>query len=595
MAYEAGESPSQEILPTDADGMPDSIQRWMQTAAACGRFASDDPVVGPVEATPPEPEVPEQMKGWLEQFIREGWLSWQKAMAGGWVEDWMDTMCDDSVVLCDRFTRAKPIIGKESICAYYNKLIHKTWGKGCVMTWQTNLIRTTGPDTILCDYDINYQHPSGHTLTRRHGDVFTVRDSKIVSIVFNPLPPRKKGSHKRESGLTIVVEKEVHSAPPVWERLHRSCPYSLLPNHPQELMTHALQAWQRAMDGGWVHEWASVFCTDDVQFQDLYLKTQGIVQQVEVPEGLARYYNKLLRLKWGNNAVVQWRPRHFFEVTPTQVVADHMITCKNALGVVTSTQCFFSFDIQGSRLSEIRIYQKDATLDEVIRHVWVNRPIPRNPRSPSERALLRGASSGCLPRLLASSFDSEAMSTAAASSESGDDRVPHVDAVSQAGSTQSGGSGGVAHALVEPSEAAPSEAPSDKDRIVQLARPCVHNSWDNVRIKRGWLVLRCRLCHGQWRQRPTEIKRCAAFAEGQCDLDMACSELHVHHIKHTKAQREQVKVGAEQIREFLATPPGLACVGALAILRAVVADVSQPALRRRLNRRTRTCPPLRCV
>ena len=29
---------------------------------------------------------------------------------------------------------------------------------------------------------------------------------------------------------------------------------------------------------------------------------------------------------------------------------------------------------------------------------------------------------------------------------------------------------------------------------VSLTRPCAHNSWDNVRIKRGWAILRCRIC-----------------------------------------------------------------------------------------------------
>eukprot|EP00662_Eupelagonemidae_sp_cell21_P049952 gene49952-28589_t len=30
--------------------------------------------------------------------------------------------------------------------------------------------------------------------------------------------------------------------------------------------------------------------------------------------------------------------------------------------------------------------------------------------------------------------------------------------------------------------------------------PCGHNNWDNHRAKRGWCVLRCRMCRAQWKR-----------------------------------------------------------------------------------------------
>eukprot|EP00659_Diplonema_papillatum_P015870 gene15870-24248_t len=36
-------------------------------------------------------------------------------------------------------------------------------------------------------------------------------------------------------------------------------------------------------------------------------------------------------------------------------------------------------------------------------------------------------------------------------------------------------------------------------------RPCEHNNWDSVRVKRKWCLLRCRECFGQWRIRASDV------------------------------------------------------------------------------------------
>eukprot|EP01062_Namystynia_karyoxenos_P024530 TRINITY_DN19577_c1_g1_i1.p1 TRINITY_DN19577_c1_g1~~TRINITY_DN19577_c1_g1_i1.p1 ORF type:complete len:829 (+),score=198.61 TRINITY_DN19577_c1_g1_i1:106-2487(+) len=83
------------------------------------------------------------------------------------------------------------------------------------------------------------------------------------------------------------------------------------------------------------------------------------------------------------------------------------------------------------------------------------------------------------------------------------------------------------------------------------APPCRHNSWDNVRIKRGWLILRCRVCHEQWRIRPQDAERCADFAPREgvpvgCARGASCPQLHIHYVKHTKVERDLARRRREQ-------------------------------------------------
>lgn len=64
----------------------------------------------------------------------------------------------------------------------------------------------------------------------------------------------------------------------------------------------------------------------------------------------------------------------------------------------------------------------------------------------------------------------------------------------------------------------------------QYPRPCSHNDWDSVRMKRGWAILRCRACGQQWRVGLAEWgTRCAHFAaDAGCGAGSSCPLLHVH-------------------------------------------------------------------
>ena len=446
----------------------------------------------------------------MEEFVREGWHSWQEAMAAGWVGDWVEAMCDSDVVLRDCFTaKAKGLAtpeafhGKGEICQYYAKLIATQWRNGCVMTWHTNSITSTAEDTVACDYETRTKLPHGRIITRRHSDIIKVKRNKIVSITFNPLeciPSPRSAGHT-----FTVAEKLVRAVPPTWEKRHMVRPV-YLQIHPQDLCFHAWHAWQRAMEGGWVHEWVRAFCTEDVVFQKgQNTHAVGIASVVDC-------YNHVLTEKWGLNAVIQWHPHRFIELSPTQVISDHVITVKTSLGVVSSHTCVFYFEICGSRLSVIKVGRKE---------------------NGGENLGSRRGNVGIL-RLADTPMTPVAMDVE--SKPASDEKADSDDNAGSGGSSNGGGgssSGGGGGGGVAPSE-----------------RVCEHNSWDNVRIKRGWLVLRCRVCHAKWRQRPTVAQRCAAFSEGRCNLGKDCPCLHVHHTKHTKVQRDQVKLEVWKLTPF---------------------------------------------
>lgn len=74
-------------------------------------------------------------------------------------------------------------------------------------------------------------------------------------------------------------------------------------------------------------------------------------------------------------------------------------------------------------------------------------------------------------------------------------------------------------------------------RLVPEQQPCTHNSWDNVRIKKGDITFRCRECQKQWRTQVASTVRCQEFVSGTCNLGSKCPNLHVHAHKQSLQQR----------------------------------------------------------
>ncbi|KAJ9472089.1 hypothetical protein DIPPA_14442 [Diplonema papillatum] len=74
--------------------------------------------------------------------------------------------------------------------------------------------------------------------------------------------------------------------------------------------------------------------------------------------------------------------------------------------------------------------------------------------------------------------------------------------------------------------------------VPTFERPCQHNMWDSVRIKRKWCLLRCRLCESQWRLPASDIpiRRCNEFAAHGCK-NMTCKALHIFLRKQRLEER----------------------------------------------------------
>eukprot|EP01062_Namystynia_karyoxenos_P064970 TRINITY_DN5816_c0_g1_i1.p1 TRINITY_DN5816_c0_g1~~TRINITY_DN5816_c0_g1_i1.p1 ORF type:complete len:310 (+),score=89.03 TRINITY_DN5816_c0_g1_i1:89-931(+) len=74
--------------------------------------------------------------------------------------------------------------------------------------------------------------------------------------------------------------------------------------------------------------------------------------------------------------------------------------------------------------------------------------------------------------------------------------------------------------------------------------PCSHNSWDNVRVKKEKVTLRCRVCQLQWKLGYDELgfkQRCAEFGtHGRCRQGDACSFVHVHKWKQSLQKRQEI-------------------------------------------------------
>ncbi|KAJ9461101.1 hypothetical protein DIPPA_02401 [Diplonema papillatum] len=75
-----------------------------------------------------------------------------------------------------------------------------------------------------------------------------------------------------------------------------------------------------------------------------------------------------------------------------------------------------------------------------------------------------------------------------------------------------------------------------------MPRPnCGHNSWDNVRVIKGQVTLRCRVCQVQWRTHVDAVwrkRKCGFFntASG-CNQGHACAKLHLHPKKQSLTVR----------------------------------------------------------
>eukprot|EP01064_Diplonema_japonicum_P009752 TRINITY_DN171_c2_g3_i1.p1 TRINITY_DN171_c2_g3~~TRINITY_DN171_c2_g3_i1.p1 ORF type:complete len:323 (+),score=45.79 TRINITY_DN171_c2_g3_i1:142-969(+) len=74
-----------------------------------------------------------------------------------------------------------------------------------------------------------------------------------------------------------------------------------------------------------------------------------------------------------------------------------------------------------------------------------------------------------------------------------------------------------------------------------MTRPCLHNNWDPVRVKRRHALLRCRVCASQWKIPVAKVSRCPKYHVTGCAKGEECGSLHINVRKQTYTQRTGLK------------------------------------------------------
>ena len=99
--------------------------------------------------------------------------------------------------------------------------------------------------------------------------------------------------------------------------------------------------------------------------------------------------------------------------------------------------------------------------------------------------------------------------------------------------------------------------------ITGTAPPCAHNSWDNVRVIKKQVTLRCRECQVQWRAQVDAAwrsRKCSVFQQPSgCPYGAACTKIHMHAKKLSMGERvlQQLRpvISDMPVVEEAATPP----------------------------------------
>eukprot|EP01059_Diplonema_ambulator_P004576 TRINITY_DN14299_c0_g1_i1.p1 TRINITY_DN14299_c0_g1~~TRINITY_DN14299_c0_g1_i1.p1 ORF type:complete len:226 (+),score=44.49 TRINITY_DN14299_c0_g1_i1:70-678(+) len=100
-------------------------------------------------------------------------------------------------------------------------------------------------------------------------------------------------------------------------------------------------------------------------------------------------------------------------------------------------------------------------------------------------------------------------------------------------------------------------------------RCCAVNSFDNVRVMRGQMTIRCRMCERKLRVQVERVKawKCESFwSKGECENGDRCELLHLHFRKRNL--KERVEVHGSQVLEPVIRAQGcpLKDPGVLALL-----------------------------
>lgn len=76
--------------------------------------------------------------------------------------------------------------------------------------------------------------------------------------------------------------------------------------------------------------------------------------------------------------------------------------------------------------------------------------------------------------------------------------------------------------------------------------PCSHNSWEDLRTRRGRRILRCSQCKAKWRCYVTSqvYKVCTDYEQGDCSRGESCQRIHIV-ASHRKMEDGRWRVGKD--------------------------------------------------
>eukprot|EP00754_Rhynchopus_humris_P024368 Rhum_TRINITY_DN14889_c22_g1::Rhum_TRINITY_DN14889_c22_g1_i1::g.126492::m.126492 len=134
----------------------------------------------------------------------------------------------------------------------------------------------------------------------------------------------------------------------------------------------------------------------------------------------------------------------------------------------------------------------------------------------------------------------------------------HSSLESSSSSLTSLGSAPFADAEVAPPADKPAVAEATRQKyncntVVGTDAPCDHNSWDNVRVIKRQVTLRCRVCQVQWRTHVDAVwrkRKCGYFnTPAGCAIGPKCPKIHMHAKKLSLEERllKQLKPVMEEL------------------------------------------------
>ncbi|KAJ9467907.1 hypothetical protein DIPPA_27216 [Diplonema papillatum] len=83
--------------------------------------------------------------------------------------------------------------------------------------------------------------------------------------------------------------------------------------------------------------------------------------------------------------------------------------------------------------------------------------------------------------------------------------------------------------------------------------PCRHNSWDSMRAKHTFTMLRCRVCGVAWKlpARQSHLFRCTELITDSCPHEpTACRRIHIHHKKRRLHEIRQYAASGKAAGKF---------------------------------------------